>query len=153
MAQPDNFGFGEEAALLKDSARKFFADNFPVDKLHSMVASDHNPERMSDCAWDRDLWQQMVDLGWTALAVPEAAGGLGMPVVAVAGLVEELGRAAFPCPLLPTLNATYVLAACGSRARPLWGKSPRVTRPAWPSLIARAPGHWPIPMCNVSRAS
>lgn len=114
MTQPDNFGFGEEAALLKDSARKFLADNFATDKLHRMVASDHNPERMSACAWDRDLWQQMVDLGWTSLAVPESAGGLGMPAVAVAGLVEELGRAAFPCPLLATLNATYVLAACGS---------------------------------------
>lgn len=113
MSQPDNFGFGEEAALLKASARKFFSDHFPTDKLHRMVASDHNPERMSDCAWDRDLWQQMVELGWTSLAVPESAGGLGMPLVAVAGLVEEVGRAAFPCPLLATLSATYVLAACG----------------------------------------
>jgi len=34
--------------------------------------------------------------------------------VAVAGLVEELGRAAFPCPLLGTLNVTYALAACGA---------------------------------------
>ena len=84
MAQPDNFGFGEEATLLKESARKFFADNFATDKLHGMVASDPSPERMSECAWDRDLWQQMVDLGWTALAVPEAADGLGMPVAAVA---------------------------------------------------------------------
>jgi alkylation response protein AidB-like acyl-CoA dehydrogenase len=114
MTQPDNFGFGEEAAMLKDSARKFFADNFSTDKLHRMVAGDHNPERMSSCAWDQELWQQMVELGWTSLAVPESAGGLGMPVVAVAGLVEELGRAAFPCPLLVTLNATYVLAASGT---------------------------------------
>jgi alkylation response protein AidB-like acyl-CoA dehydrogenase len=36
-----------------------------------------------------------------------------LPAVAVSGLVEEAGRAAFPCPLLATLNATYVLAACG----------------------------------------
>jgi len=114
MTQPDNFGFGEESALLKESARKFFADNFNTGQLHAMVASDHNPERMSDCAWDRDLWRQMVELGWTSLAVPESAGGLGMPAVAVAGLAEELGRAAFPCPLLGTLNATYVLAACGA---------------------------------------
>ena len=116
MTQPDNFGFGEEAALLKDSARKFLADNFPTERLHSLVASDHDPERMSAANWDRELWQQMVDLGWTCLAVPESAGGLGMPLVAVAGLAEELGRAAFPCPLLPTLNATYVLAACGAGA-------------------------------------
>lgn len=116
MAQPNNFGFGEEAALLKESARKFFADNFPTDKLHAMVASDPNPARVPDCQWDKALWQQMVDLGWTMLAVPEAAGGIGMPLVAVAGLVEELGRAAFPCPLLPTLSSTYVLAACSSTA-------------------------------------
>jgi alkylation response protein AidB-like acyl-CoA dehydrogenase len=35
---------------------------------------------------------------------------------AVAGLVEEVGRAAFPCPLLATLNAVYVLAAIGADA-------------------------------------
>ncbi len=114
MTQPGNFGFGEEATLLKESARKFFADNFPTDKLHAMVAADHNPEHMSDSCWDAALWQQMVDLGWTMLAVPESAGGVGMPAVAVAGLAEELGRAAFPCPLLGTINATYVLHACGS---------------------------------------
>ena len=116
MAQPNNFGFGEEAALLKESARKFFAESLPTDALHALVASDPNPERMTQSLWKRDAWQQMVDLGWTMLAVPESAGGIGMPVVAVAGLAEELGRAAFPCPLLPTLNATYVLAASGAQA-------------------------------------
>ena len=116
MAQPNNFGFGEEAALLKESARKFFAENLPTDALHALVASDPNPERMTQSLWKHDAWQQMVDLGWTMLAVPESAGGIGMPVVAVAGLAEELGRAAFPCPLLPTLNATYVLAAAGAQA-------------------------------------
>jgi len=112
MTQPEDFGFGEEAALLKESARRFLSENFTADRLHALVARDPDPERMSACNWDRALWEQMVALGWSALAVPEAAGGLGMPVVAVAGLVEELGRAAFPCPLLGTLNATYVLAAC-----------------------------------------
>lgn len=122
MAQPGNFGFGEEAALLKESARKFFADNFPVDKLHSMVAEHPDAERMSDCCWDTALWQQMVDLGWTMLAVPESAGGVGMPAVAVAGLAEELGRAAFPCPLLGTISATYVLVGCGSGAETALGE-------------------------------
>jgi alkylation response protein AidB-like acyl-CoA dehydrogenase len=118
MAQPDNFGFGEEAALLKASARKFFSDKFPASSLHALVAADHRPERASECLWDRGLWQEMVDLGWTMLAVPESAGGVGMPAVAVAGLAEELGRAAFPCPLLGTINATYVLAACGGGGEP-----------------------------------
>lgn len=118
MTQPDDFGFGEEAALLKASARKFFSDKFPTSTLHALVAGDHRPERASQCLWDRELWQQMIALGWTMLAVPEAAGGVGMPAVAVAGLAEEVGRAAFPCPLLGTINATYVLAGCGDGAAP-----------------------------------
>lgn len=114
MAQPDNYGFGEEAALLKESARKFFSEKLPTAELHKLVAGDHRPERDNACHWNRELWQQMVDLGWTMLAVPESAGGIGMPAVAVAGLVEELGRAAIPCPLPGTINASYVLAACGA---------------------------------------
>jgi len=140
MAQPDNYGFEEEAALLKESARKFFADNFPTEQLHGLVAGDPEPARMPDCLWQPDLWQQMVELGWTSLAVPEAAGGLGMPAVAVAGLVEELGRAAFPCPLLPTLNTTYVLAACSEAAGPALTE---IAEGASASLaITNAAGSW-----------
>ena len=113
MAQPNNFGFGEEAALLKESARKFFEDKFPTHQLHGLVAADPTPDRMPESHWDKAIWQEMVDLGWTMVAVPESAGGIGMPAVAVAGLVEELGRAAFPCPLQATINTTYALAACG----------------------------------------
>jgi len=113
MTAQNSFGFSEEAGLLKESARKFFADNFPTDRLHGLVAGNPDPDRAPECLWDRGLWQQLVDLGWTSLAVPEAAGGVEMPLVAVAGLVEELGRAAFPCPLLSTLNVSYVLRACG----------------------------------------
>lgn len=114
MAQPDNFGFTEEAALLKSSARKLLAEKFPADVLHRLVAGDPTPERAATVQWDENLWQQMVELGWPLLAVPEAQGGVDMPLVAVAGLAEELGRAAFPCPMLPTLSACYVLSACGA---------------------------------------
>lgn len=114
MTQATNFGFGEEETMLRDSARKFFADSLPVDQLHALVAQDSDPHKALDAVWPADLWQQMVELGWTMLAVPESAGGMGMGAAAVAGLCEEAGRAAFPSPLLPTINATYVLAACDS---------------------------------------
>ena len=116
MSQPNNYGFEEEAALLKESARRFFADKLPVEQLHALVADDYRPERELRCKWRRDLWQGLVDLGWTALAVPEDAGGVGMPWVAVAGLLEEVGRAAFPAPLAATLNCAALLQACGAAA-------------------------------------
>lgn len=115
MSQPNNYGFGEEAALLKEQARKFFGETLPVDQLHALVAGDPTPERQPESQWVPESWDKMVELGWTMLSVPESAGGLGMPVVAVAGLVEELGKAAFPSPLLSTLMAGYVLAACDAQ--------------------------------------
>ncbi|MCG6909301.1 MAG: acyl-CoA/acyl-ACP dehydrogenase [Deltaproteobacteria bacterium] len=113
-AQPDNFGFGTEEQMLKTEARKFFKNNCDDLKLMDLVAQDPDPHRQPACHWDRKAWKQMGELGWTSLAVPERAGGIGMQAVGVAGLVEEAGRAAFPSPLLTSVNAIYVLSCCRS---------------------------------------
>jgi alkylation response protein AidB-like acyl-CoA dehydrogenase len=112
MAQPRDFGFGEDERLLRDSARKFLSQNAPVEKLRRLVARDHREVYETDvppAAYDEELWRRMVALGWTALAVPEEAGGAGMKMVAVAALAEEAGRVALTSPLMATLFATCVL--------------------------------------------
>ncbi len=110
--QPRNFGFGEDETMLRDSARKLFADHCSPDKVHALVAAEHDVHRENTCNWNRELWQQIVELGWTATCIPEASGGIGMPLVAAVALAEEAGRAAFPSPLLSTFHATFVLKAC-----------------------------------------
>lgn len=112
MAQSKNFGFGEDETMLRDSAAKFFTDNCSPDKIHRQVAADPDIHRKIECIWDKSLWKQIGELGWTAACVPEKAGGVGMPVVAVVALAEEAGKAAFPSPLLSTFNATFVLREC-----------------------------------------
>ena len=114
--QPKNFGFGEDETMLRDSARKFFADNCSPDKIHAQIAHDPEIHRPIECIWDKNLWQQVVELGWTAVCVPEEAGGVGMPLVAAVALAEEVGKAAFPSPLISTYCATAVLTACGTDA-------------------------------------
>lgn len=114
--QPKNFGFGEDETMLRDSARKFFADNCSADKIHAQVAHDPNIHRPIECIWDQGLWQQVVELGWTAVCVPEATGGVGMPLAAAAAIAEEAGKAAFPSPLISTYCATFALMACGTDA-------------------------------------
>ncbi|MFO7567438.1 MAG: acyl-CoA dehydrogenase family protein [Enhygromyxa sp.] len=116
MTQPEDFGFGEEAQMLQQAARRLLHSKCSPEQLHRLVAAELEPARASACVWDRELWRQMVELGWTAVAVPEQLGGFGMDLVALAGLVEELGRAACPSPLPATLAATYVLRACASEA-------------------------------------
>jgi len=114
--QPKNFGFGEEEIMLRDAARKFFADNCTPDKIHAQVAQDPDIDRAIECIWDKNLWQKIVDLGWTAVCVPEAAGGVGMPFVAAVAIAEEVGKAAFPSPLISTYCATAALIACSTEA-------------------------------------
>ncbi len=113
MAMPANFGFGEEEQMLRDAARKFFADNLPSDRLHRLVAA---PGVADAERWDRGLWEQMAALGWTGIAVPERCGGVGMPAVAAVALAEEAGRAALPAPLVGTLQASRLLVGCASAA-------------------------------------
>ena len=123
MAQPKDFGFGSEEQMLRDSARKFLKDNSPIEKLRVLVAKDHKIAYESDIqplAWDERIWRQMVGLGWTALAVPESAGGAGLKMIAVAVLAEEIGRAALPSPLIATLIATAVLTHAKGDAAKAW---------------------------------
>jgi len=112
MKQPKNFGFGEDEQMLRDSARKFLGDHAGIETVRRSVARDHREAYESDVPpayYDENLWRQIVDLGWTSLAVPEANGGVGMKMIAVAALAEEVGRAALVAPLTSTLLATCVL--------------------------------------------
>jgi alkylation response protein AidB-like acyl-CoA dehydrogenase len=115
MPQPKDFGFGEEEQMVRDSARRFLRENLPIDRLRGLVAKDHVEAYQSEvppAAYDENLWKRIIELGWTALAVPEADGGVGMKMVALASLAEEAGRAALPSPLISTLIATCVVREC-----------------------------------------
>lgn len=112
MAQPKNFGYDDDAAALKSQAEKFFNDRLPVDQLHALVAHDSTPDRAPVVDWKPEIWAEMVELGWSILTVPEDKGGLGLPLVAVAGLIEAQGKSACPSPLLETLNVGLVLSHC-----------------------------------------
>ena len=117
MALTKDLGFGPDEQLVRDQARKLLRDTVPVDKLRTLVARDHHEAyetKIQPASWDEGLWKQMVELGWTALSVPESAGGLGMKTIVSVALAEELGRVAVPSPLPATLAATAVLKAAGA---------------------------------------
>ena len=60
-----------------------------------------------------DLWVDAAALGWFGLAVPEEHGGAGGSLAETAVVVEQLGRAAVPGPVVPTILAAAILAAAG----------------------------------------
>src|SRR5205823_14677238 len=59
------------------------------------------------------MWDDIVNLGWLGLHVPEELGGSGYGLEELVVVVEELGRAIAPGPFLPTVIAGAVLAAAG----------------------------------------
>jgi alkylation response protein AidB-like acyl-CoA dehydrogenase len=52
-----------------------------------------------------ELWSKMAELGWLGVLVPESAGGLGLGLVDLVVLQEELGRVPFPGPFLSSAVA------------------------------------------------
>jgi len=110
---PKDFGFGEDEAMLRDAARRLLDDRMPLEALRALVAA--SPESVysegQPAPWNTALWAEIVELGWTALAVGEDQGGLDLSMAGIAGMIEEVGRHALPSPLLPTLAASFALRA------------------------------------------
>jgi alkylation response protein AidB-like acyl-CoA dehydrogenase len=141
--QPRDFGFGSDEEMLRDIARKLLDEQLPVEKLRALVAESHDAvyERGELQNWNESLWRKMVELGWTGLAVTEEAGGIDFKRVGIAALVEEVGRHALPSPLIPTLNATYVLCEAEGQGATAWLS--RIADGTTASLaITNAVGSW-----------
>jgi alkylation response protein AidB-like acyl-CoA dehydrogenase len=72
-----------------------------------LLARESSSERVRATAdFDRALWGQMVELGWTSIHVPESCGGAGAGYAELGIVLHELGRAITPSPFL----ASAVLA-------------------------------------------
>jgi alkylation response protein AidB-like acyl-CoA dehydrogenase len=93
----------DEAQQLRDSARGFLARYWPPDKALEYAAQ---PEALLE------MWQRIAAQGWTSLGSDAEVGGLGEALI----LLEELGRAACPVPLLDTFLATTALQGIDSTA-------------------------------------
>lgn len=85
-----NFEFSEEQQFIRDQARNFLGQECTTDAVRAVLETD--------TPYDRDLWQKIVELGWTAMAVPEEHGGLGLGYLELCVIAEELGRALAPVP-------------------------------------------------------
>lgn len=95
----------EDQLLLQDSARSFCRDNAPVSVLREVRDAGGAQ------AYPEPLWQQMVNLGWAGMAIPEAFGGFGFGYGGLGIVLEETGRTLVPSPLVSTvlLGATAVV--------------------------------------------
>ena len=76
--------FTDDQDDLRDAIRAVLAQGV-ADRARARRRRDRRTAR-------RELWDTFVELGWPALTVPEADGGIGLGAVEAAILAEELGR-------------------------------------------------------------
>lgn len=78
-----DFDFSEDQQALRDAVRRFVDKDYTFDRRTQITRSG---------GFDRAAWDGLAGLGLTALAVPEAHGGLGFGAVEAMVVMEELGR-------------------------------------------------------------
>ena len=105
-----NFEFSEEQELLREQARGFLKDNCSMQVVRDALESDG--------PFNADLWKGVAELGWTAVAIPERFGGLGMSYVDLSVIADEMGRAVAPLPFSSSVYlATEAIIAYGSESQ------------------------------------
>ena len=97
----------EEQQMLKESAQGFLAEHAPLSEVRKQRDAG------SAAGYADNLWSQMVEMGWAAILVPEAYGGLGFGHVGMGQIVEQTGRTLTASPLFATavLGVTAINAA------------------------------------------
>jgi alkylation response protein AidB-like acyl-CoA dehydrogenase len=98
--------FSEEQAMLLDVAREFCRDKSPIAEVRAQLETE--------TGFDRDIWDEIVALGWAGIAVPESCGGSGLGVATVVPVVESMGRAMLGTPLISTTLAAQLLLRAGN---------------------------------------
>jgi alkylation response protein AidB-like acyl-CoA dehydrogenase len=104
-----DFDLSKPQKLLKQSARDLLTRECKPERVRHLMSTD--------TAYDADLWRAVTDQGWTGIIIPEQFGGLGLTVVELAAIAEEMGRALLPGPLFSTIFASAALIHAGTDAQ------------------------------------
>jgi alkylation response protein AidB-like acyl-CoA dehydrogenase len=100
----------DEQRLLRESADRFVSETYTADHRRKIASEP--------LGFSADLWKQFADLGWLALPIAEAHGGLGGGAIEVGILMEAFGRGLVSEPYLSTVViGAALISECGTDAQ------------------------------------
>ena len=96
-----HFDLSDDQVTIQRTAREFLAARYKLEEVRRLALEDER-------GFTDKQWQEIVDLGWPGIAVPEENGGQGLGTVELAVIAEELGYALAPSPLQATWGAALI---------------------------------------------
>ena len=93
----------DDQSMLTETARGFSARACPTSRIRRL--------RDDPTGFDRDVWRQIAELGWTAAPFAEEDGGLGLGLADIVCITEALGRGLATEPYLSTVLLGGLLVA------------------------------------------
>jgi alkylation response protein AidB-like acyl-CoA dehydrogenase len=87
--------FTEEQDMLRNSARDFLSTECDKATVRKIEESDEG--------YSPEIWSKMAELGWQGLMIPEEYDGMGMGLMDLVVIFEEIGRNVLPSPFLATV--------------------------------------------------
>jgi alkylation response protein AidB-like acyl-CoA dehydrogenase len=103
-----DFDLTEDQKEIKRVAHELLAARSPWAKVRAAAES---------ATYDAALSSELVELGWSGIAVSEDQGGQGLGTIELAVLAEELGYACASAPLVPLAATALAIDAAGSDAQ------------------------------------
>jgi alkylation response protein AidB-like acyl-CoA dehydrogenase len=86
--------FTEEQDMLRNSARDFLSTECDKAKVREIEESEEG--------YSPEIWRKMAELGWQGLMIPEQYEGMGMGLMDLLVVFEEIGRNILPSPYFAT---------------------------------------------------
>ena len=102
----------DEQKMLSKTAHEFIRERAPAARIRTFRDSK------DEVGFSRALWNEMAELGWLGLQIPEAYDGLGLGFFDLCVVLEQSGRELMPEPFVSTLLlGTQALLLGGTEAQ------------------------------------
>jgi len=102
----------DEQKMLSKTAHEFIRERAPAARIRSFRDS------RDEVGFSRELWNEMAELGWLGLQIPEDYDGLGLGFFDLCVVLEQSGRELMPEPFVSTLLlGTQTLLLGGTEAQ------------------------------------
>ncbi len=102
----------DEQKMLSKTAHEFIRERAPAARIRTFRDSE------DQVGFSRELWNEMAELGWLGLQIPEEYDGLGLGFFDLCVVLEQSGRELMPEPFVSTLLlGTQALLLGGTEAQ------------------------------------